>query len=279
MVSITFAHWQRAFTLWDVWAWSKAFKAHNIPAKAPLLLWPGTATMERSPCCERKIRTAHTSHSCSTQLRRREIKINVLASPIRKDGMGPWQQIMNWKGLRVGHILPSCEDNPGQRLKQRENKCLHPNNWLYKWKQPFCVPGDTPCVLCPQPHPSKHLLSHEAETFPHSCRVWSLSNALQEVCTTFSKQLSSAATRTISFTTGKSDPCPGGRAVLSGVSPACTEPTFGSFGFFSSLLRSGWIHAKFEFRLRMFIISYLFTDSCTVSSQKTKIKWSASNSS
>lgn len=54
------------------------------------------------------------SHSCSIHPGRREIGIHVpltpvhklvLASPISKDGFGPWQQMMNWKGLRVGHIL------------------------------------------------------------------------------------------------------------------------------------------------------------------------------
>lgn len=88
--------------------------------------------------------------------------------------------------------------------EEDENKCLYPNYRLYKWGQPFCVPGDTPWVCCVSATSQlsrNHLLSHETETPPRSCHVWSLSNVLQQVCMTFSKQPSSAVARTISFTT------------------------------------------------------------------------------
>lgn len=43
---------------------------------------------------------------------------------------------------------------PRAEAAKEENKCLYHKYWLYKHQQPFCVPGGTPCVLCPQPHPS-----------------------------------------------------------------------------------------------------------------------------
>lgn len=171
------SHWKGAFTLalklQDVVPWNKAFKAHKISAKAPLLLWFRQFLGTEAPAMRCKTKCSLMPHSCSTRLRRRGIWIHVPLTPVHKLSywlhlsvrMGLDHDSRCWTGRGWGwDTFCSASRLLGQRGVEAgvdESKSSYLNHWLYKWEHSACAPGAPSMnVQCPQPHPNFPVITY-----------------------------------------------------------------------------------------------------------------------